>query len=242
MERAITLLEALTGYQLVIDHLDGRRLIVKSRPGEIVKPRNLLSSAEADWERFEHTDAFPGEDAGKMRTEDLEVCKTACRQKGYSGFTYWEDTAYFRRHPRDELLKGRRHTKGSTLFVCPDPDQSARLRTQRAVRGAGMPCYGNPMVRGNLFILLRVDFPKELSPEDMALLRSVLPCDSPSGVTDVASETFPELDLVDLDLVESARQHHIATGGVGFSSFSAQAFDEAPPAGSPGPPPPCSLM
>jgi DnaJ homolog subfamily A member 2 len=34
----ITLLEALTGFELTIEHLDGRKIIVKPRQGEIIKP------------------------------------------------------------------------------------------------------------------------------------------------------------------------------------------------------------
>ncbi len=34
----ISLLEALTGFELLIEHLDGRKIIVKPRPGEIIKP------------------------------------------------------------------------------------------------------------------------------------------------------------------------------------------------------------
>jgi len=38
IKKSITLLEALTGFQMVITHLDGRKLIIKNRPGEIIKP------------------------------------------------------------------------------------------------------------------------------------------------------------------------------------------------------------
>jgi len=34
----ISLLEALTGFQLVIEHLDGRKVLIKPRSGEIIKP------------------------------------------------------------------------------------------------------------------------------------------------------------------------------------------------------------
>lgn len=34
----ISLLEALTGFELTIEHLDGRKILVKPRPGEIIKP------------------------------------------------------------------------------------------------------------------------------------------------------------------------------------------------------------
>jgi DnaJ family protein A protein 2 len=38
IKKSITLLEALTGFQMVVTHLDGRKLIIKNRPGEIIKP------------------------------------------------------------------------------------------------------------------------------------------------------------------------------------------------------------
>jgi len=38
LERKISLSEALCGFELNITHLDGRKLIVKSSPGELVKP------------------------------------------------------------------------------------------------------------------------------------------------------------------------------------------------------------
>ena len=38
IKKSITLLEALTGFQMVVTHLDGRKLIIKNKPGEIIKP------------------------------------------------------------------------------------------------------------------------------------------------------------------------------------------------------------
>lgn len=40
MEQDVTLGEALTGFRLVIPHLDGRKLIVKSKPGEVLQPQS----------------------------------------------------------------------------------------------------------------------------------------------------------------------------------------------------------
>lgn len=37
-EHTISLTEALCGFQLVLTHLDNRQLLIKSNPGEIVKP------------------------------------------------------------------------------------------------------------------------------------------------------------------------------------------------------------
>lgn len=41
MEKEITLIEALTGLELVITHLDGRKIRIKSKPGEVIKHDDL---------------------------------------------------------------------------------------------------------------------------------------------------------------------------------------------------------
>lgn len=41
MEKTITLYEALTGYQFIIEHLDGRKLLVQSSPDELVIPGSV---------------------------------------------------------------------------------------------------------------------------------------------------------------------------------------------------------
>lgn len=43
VEHTLTLTEALCGFQFVLTHLDGRQLLIKSNPGEVIKPgKNLL--------------------------------------------------------------------------------------------------------------------------------------------------------------------------------------------------------
>lgn len=46
MEREITLLESLTGCDFVVDFLDGSKLRVKSKPGEVIKPDSLMTIEE----------------------------------------------------------------------------------------------------------------------------------------------------------------------------------------------------
>ena len=43
MEKSITLLEALTGVDFVVTHLDGTKIRIKNDPGEVIKPDDLKS-------------------------------------------------------------------------------------------------------------------------------------------------------------------------------------------------------
>merc|ERR1711939_932758 len=108
-----------------------------------------------------------------------------------------------------------------------------------------MPRFDDPAKRGNLFLLLRVELPRHVDAKAVDLLREVLPAPSPQPLLPGKEEEQRELEefsLVDLDPTESARQHHIVTGGLGGAG-TASDNDEAPPAGSPGPPPPgCCVM
>jgi len=41
MEKEITLLQALTGVDFVVNHLDGTKLRIKNEPGEVIKPDDI---------------------------------------------------------------------------------------------------------------------------------------------------------------------------------------------------------
>merc|ERR1719337_657262 len=62
LERKISLVEALCGFELEITHLDGRKLLVKTAPGELVKPMTRgfdpLENKEnkMEWDVFEDSD------------------------------------------------------------------------------------------------------------------------------------------------------------------------------------------
>merc|ERR1711871_412395 len=61
IERTISLVEALCGFQMEFTHLDGRKLLIKTSPGDIVKPmaQGFDPLAEQD---------------GKMEWECIEDC------------------------------------------------------------------------------------------------------------------------------------------------------------------------
>lgn len=41
VEKEITLLQALTGVDFVLTHLDGRKIRIKNEPGQVIKPEDI---------------------------------------------------------------------------------------------------------------------------------------------------------------------------------------------------------
>lgn len=119
VDKKISLLEALTGFSFELTHLDGRKLLIKSEPGEVLKPS---ATKEPEWEIMENT----GCDADSVATcqaKDIEKIKEVCVQKGFSGFTYDKSssTCYFKQADRDEMLekkKANKTTKGILALQC----------------------------------------------------------------------------------------------------------------------------
>lgn len=105
MTKTVSLNEALCGFEIPVTHLDGREIVIKSRPGEVIKP---------------------------------------------------------------ESLQGQPFVK--------------------IVSGEGMPSKGNPFVKGNLYVLFRVEFPSdgELSEDVVSTLKKTLP--NPSEPSNMKEE------------------------------------------------------
>jgi len=58
MKREITLLEALTGARVVVEHLDGHKVFVSSKPGEIVAPDAVKQVADEGMPVYGHPHVF----------------------------------------------------------------------------------------------------------------------------------------------------------------------------------------
>jgi len=226
IEKKVSLVEALCGFSMDIEHLDGRKLLVKTAPGEIIKPMSANFDPLADgdskveWEAMEDCDCPSIENVAQADTTDVDTLKKACetqlKRKGIDVGVFVVDghRAYFQQASREEALAAKKPRKGHTMYVVSDPDANKSLRMMKAVKGEGMPTFRNPFVFGNLFLILTIEFPESLSVSAQESMRSLLPAplNTPAfkeSDTDVEVHT-----VVDIDPVASFHENKVnMTGG-----------------------------
>merc|ERR1719335_1078657 len=188
IERDISLVEALCGFEMELTHLDGRKLIIKTAPGDIVKPMasGFDPLAEDDenkmeWDVIEDSDCPSIENVARAETTDVDTLKKACetqlKRKGIDVAVFVVDSngAYFKQCTREEGLAKKKAAKGKTMYVIKDPDEKKDFRIMKAVKDEGMPTVKNPFVHGNLFLILKIQFPDSISAANQDAIRSLLP-------------------------------------------------------------------
>jgi len=127
-------------------------------------------------------------DLFKRKGADLLIVKTLSLNQALTGF--------------DWKIK---HLDGRTLHIKSQPGEIIQPETEggqpfvKIIKDEGMPSRGNPFVKGNLYVLFRVEFPSdgELSQEIIDVLRKTLP-GSQEMDEDVATDEEAELDVVHL--------------------------------------------
>jgi len=88
-----------------------------------------------------------------------------------------------------------------------------------------MPSIGNPFVKGNLYILFRVQFPTDnsLSPEQVRVLKEILP--DPDMEVDYDSEDVEEVHMSAADLRQFGKG---GASDVGNSAYDSDEDDGHP--------------
>lgn len=187
LERKIALVEALCGFEMEVTHLDGRKLLVKTSPGDIVKPMmqgfDPLADTEGkmEWDMIEDSDCPDIDNVAQADTTDIDTLKKACetqlKRKGIDVGVFVVDgsRAYFKQGSREEILAAKKPRKGCTMYVITDPNAKNDLRLVKAVKDEGMPTYKNPFIHGNMFLLLTIEFPEKLEPATQQKLKGLLP-------------------------------------------------------------------
>lgn len=152
VDRTISLVEALCGFELKLTHLDGRKLLIKSSPGEVISPSPSsfeqianYDKAGLQWEAFPNMDCPSIPNAAYVELQDVdaiqEVCRTQLRQQGMNPTAFVMDghRTYFKTAAREEIIAAKQVQQGTTLYVVADPAKSGP-KLLKAIQGEGRRC------------------------------------------------------------------------------------------------------
>mmetsp|Transcript_16314 Transcript_16314/g.26459 ORF Transcript_16314/g.26459 Transcript_16314/m.26459 type:complete len:522 (+) Transcript_16314:76-1641(+) len=221
VERTISLVEALCGFTMSLTHLDGRKLLIKTQPGELIKPMpqnfDPLENVEnkMEWEEFENCDCPDIDTRAQAETDDIDTLKKACetqlKRKGIDVgcFVVHNGKASFKVCSRDEAMEAKKTKKGATMYVLRDLNAYDSKRVMKAVKDEGMPTFKNPFICGNLFLILTIEFPKELSPDTQGKIRKFLPPPINSSNLKEEQEGVETHYITDIDPVASYNSNKV---------------------------------
>lgn len=233
IERKISLVEALCGFEIEVTHLDGRKLKIKTAPGDIVKPMPQGfdpfedKESKMEWEVMENCDCPDIDNVAQADTTDIDTLKKACetqlKRKGIDVGCFCVDSqrAYFKQATREEVLAAKKTRKGTTMYVLADPNANQGMRMMKAVKDEGMPTFKNPFIHGNLFLMLTIEFPDKLSPENQDAIRKLLPPPLNVATWKESDEGVEVHNVTDIDPVESYNSNK-----VNMKAGGADAYDE----------------
>jgi len=175
IKREIGLLEALTGVEMDVTHLDGRKLLIKSTPGDMIKPPPAIKEdLEPNYDCFKDF-SCGGETVARAEMEqvkDVNHLKKVALDKGFNAFIIQADNkVIFKDGSRGALAATKRANKGATLYILAETKQDM----QKCVQNEGMPLAGNPFQHGHLIIQFDIKMPEALDDDAVAVLKKVLP-------------------------------------------------------------------
>lgn len=202
VKKTITLGQALTGFEFELTHLDGRKLLIRSAAGDIIKNKGL----EPEWEVYKDCDVSE-DSVAKCQLTKEERLKEFCEKEDFTGFVLDKnaEACFFKKCAYEEYADKKTTAKGKTLYVRPSGSKLQAYRTMKCVKNEGMPLYKNTMCRGNLFIDITIEFPDSLDSNAITQLRKIfdVPALKENAEEDIAIDEVCTLE--DVDPVQSEK-------------------------------------
>merc|ERR1711988_1417696 len=177
--------------------------------------------SKMEWEVIEGADCPDIDNVAQADTTDVDTLKKACetqlKRKGIDVGVFVVDSnrAYFKQGTREEILAAKKTRKGSTMYVISDPNANQHLRMMKAVKDEGMPTVRNPFIHGNLFIILTIEFPDQLSHDAIGQLRGLLPppLNAPRQLEEDADVEVHTLTNIDPVQSHASNKGNMTVGG-----------------------------
>ena len=218
-EKTITLVEALCGFEFYFEHLDGRKLFIKTKPNEIIKPfhKNIMKEElnKKKWivdnnKTFDQQHVFIAENSNETYIQKI-IEEGELKHKNITAFRIYHEKTYFYDIPINELNQSKTKQNNSKIFM-KNIQQTSELI--KCIEGEGISNYHNPLIKGNLFLFFNIQFPETISNElSEYLLQSELNTsiskNKEKEEKEEKDDTIEICTMVDKDIIKSLQENDI---------------------------------
>mmetsp|Transcript_29183 Transcript_29183/g.62524 ORF Transcript_29183/g.62524 Transcript_29183/m.62524 type:complete len:412 (+) Transcript_29183:169-1404(+) len=146
----------------------------------------------------------------KRKGADLLVKKTVSLNEALCGFEWKIE-----------------HLDGRDLIVRSQPGEIIRPEAIKIIPNEGMPSYGNPFVKGNLYVVFDVEFPADgsLNESKVAVIKGLLPKPMETATADVDMDA----ETTEVVHLEHGDGQNFGKGGAASSSSAYDSDEEGDP-------------
>ncbi len=211
IKKNINLTEALTGVEFDLQHLDGRKLIVKTNEGDVIKPLlfdPLKNNSSYEWIKFENYSSTL-ESHVRAEINDVEIIRKVIEEgqlknENITAFEIQGNDTQFYTQDYNDISSSKSNKSNSVLYVKTNTDNTNQL--MKCIDSEGLPLLNNPSLNGNLFVEFVIDFPKNL-PENMleTLLKIGFP--KPLNKSKYKEDKVETHYLIDKNPIESYKEN-----------------------------------
>jgi len=169
INKDISLLEALKGFKIELNHLDGRKILIKNN--KIIKPNNYdIFNEKIEWESM--VCDLNIEPFAKAQLNDENKIKDIIengqlKNENITGFMIKGSETYFYKESIDTLLKSKKSGPLGSIFYYKNINE----KLLQCIEEEGMPYYNSPMLKGDLYMIFNIIFPDKITIDNDILIK-----------------------------------------------------------------------
>ena len=188
MNKDISLYEALSGFNMIIEHLDNRKLLIKNR-NNIIKQINFDPfNKKTEWELLENNNCTL-EPYAKAHINDLKKIKELLtngdlKNENITAFSINNKQTTFFKNDESDIRDNLENMNNILLYIKNNNESGNKMF---CIENEGFEVFENPLLNGNLFINFNIIFPDTLDSKLLDILKNL------NNIEDIDNEDDYEL-------------------------------------------------
>ena len=168
IDRKISLLDAISGVEVMIKHLDGRIINVKSN--DVIKPTlfDPMQSNNVSWKSIDADcllDPYANAEITDVSKIKDIITNGQLKDQNINAFIIKNNSTYFYKQPVSDIMDNLNDKNESCAYI-----RDSQEKNMYCIEDEGLPHEDNNFLKGDLYINFIIHFPNKISKELKELL------------------------------------------------------------------------